>query len=351
MLQFAPELDNVRAAVAWANGPTGNRQVAIDLAAATDMLWDARGFNNEGAQLYRVIEPWIDQSVPPLSAARFWFAVADLRMRTEAKRQAEAALKAAALFRNLGDRFGTFRSLTVAAHQFALLVNREGAKQALDEAATLLDEGWPEWLETSLAFGRVLFSYLVEADHATAKKLAEAAIVGHRLGDSFYADRCALMLPSFDLAAGDFTSALGRCDEILASSSVVESVQLRSQTLVIRGAALINIGELREADATLRTACTLLMHAIGPSTYPYCYAAHLLALQGRLADAARTIGWIEARMRQADRDGIPPVALSSYKAACDIVESALGREERDGYAGEGALLNLQQVTRIAFPGE
>ncbi|APA85594.1 winged helix-turn-helix domain-containing protein [Paraburkholderia sprentiae WSM5005] len=349
--RIAPELDNVRAAAAWAISPTGDRMVAIDLAAATDMLWDARGFNDEGARLYRNIEPWVDQLVPPVSAARFWFAVADLRMRTEAKRQAEAALKAAALFRSLSDRFGTFRSLTVAAHQFTLLANREGARQALDEAATLLDGAWPEWLETSLAFCRVLFSYLVEGDHATAKKLADAAIVGHRLGDSFFGDRCALMLPSFDLAAGDFTSALRRCDEILASSSVAESVQLRSQTLVIRGAALVNLGDLREADATLRTACTLLMHAIGPSIYPYCYAAHLLALQGRLADAARTIGWIEARMRQANRDGIPPIALSSYKAARDIVDSALSSDERDGYAGEGALLSLQQVTRIAFPGE
>ncbi|WP_157381823.1 winged helix-turn-helix domain-containing protein [Burkholderia ubonensis] len=349
--RIAPELDNVRAAAAWAIGPTGDRKLAIDLAAATDMLWDARGFNDEGARLYRDIEPWVDQSVPPNSAAHFWFAVADLRMRTEAKRQAEAALKAAALFRGLNDRFGTFRSLTVAAHQFTLLANRKGARQALDEAATLYDDAWPAWLETSLAFCRVLFAYLVEGDHATAKRLADAAIVGHRLGDTFFVDRCALMLPSFDLAAGDFNSALRRCDEILASSSVEESIQLRSQTLVIRGAALLNLGDLREADATLRTACTLLMHAIGPSTYPYCYAAHLLALQGRLADAARTIGWIEARMRQTNRDGIPPIALSSYKAARDIVDSALSAKDRERQSSDGALLNLEQITCIAFPRE
>lgn len=349
--RIAPELDNVRAAAAWAIGPTGDRTLAIDLAAATDMLWDTRGFNDEGARLYRDIEPWLDQSVPPNSAARFWFAVADLRMRTEAKRQAEAALKAAALFRGLNDRFGTFRSLTVAAHQFTLLANREDARQALDEAATLYDDAWPTWLETSLAFCRVLFAYLVEGDHATAKKLADAAIVGHRLGDTFFVDRCALMLPSFDMAAGDFTSALHRCDDILASSSVEESIQLLSQTLVIRAAALLNLGALRQADATLRTACTLLMHAIGPSTYPYCYVAHLLALQGRLADAARTIGWIEARMRQTNRDGIPPIALSSYKAARDIVDAAFSAEDRERQSSDGALLNLEQITRIAFPCE
>ncbi len=272
-------------------------------------------------------------------------------MRAEAKRQAEAALKAAALFRSLNARFDTFRSLTVAAHQFALLANREGAYAALSEAEAVFDDAWPPWLLTSLIFCRVLFAYLIEGDHATAKKLADAAIVGHRLGDSFYGDRCALMLPSFDLAAGDFGSALRRCDEILASSSVEESIQLRSQTLVIRGAALVNLGDVREADATLRTACTLLMHAIGPSTYPYCYAAHLLALQGRLADAARTIGWIDERMRQLNRDGIPPIALSSYRASCDIVGPALSPRDRDKYESEGARLSLEQITTIAFPDE
>ncbi|WP_250484017.1 ATP-binding protein [Caballeronia sp. GaOx3] len=77
--RIALELDNVRAAASWAIGPTGDRKIAIDLAAATDMLWDARGFNDEGARLYRDIEPWVDQSGAPPTAARLMFFGGDFR--------------------------------------------------------------------------------------------------------------------------------------------------------------------------------------------------------------------------------------------------------------------------------
>lgn len=349
MRRIAPDLDNIRAAAAWALGPAGDRRIAVELAAATDMLWDARGFNDEGARLYRVIEPWVDESTPPGVAARFWFAVADLRMRTEAQRQAESALRAAQLFQGLDDRLGVFRSMTMAALQFAFLADRGAAMAALTEAQAHFDSAWPPWLQTSIAYSRVLFAYLIDANPCEARKLANAALQGHRRGDSFFGDRCELMLPAFDLAEGDCASALRRCDDILDSLSVRESVQLRSQILVIRGAALVHLGEIEAAALALRSACTLSMHTIGPITYPYCYVAHLLARQGRLGDAARTIGWIENRAQRIDRDWLPPIAVSSYREARAVVDCALTPEERARYASEGVRLNIEQVHAMAFP--
>jgi predicted ATPase/DNA-binding winged helix-turn-helix (wHTH) protein len=351
MRRIAPDLDNVRAAVAWALGPTGDRRIAVELAAATDMLWDARGFNDEGARLYRAIEPWVDESIPPRLAARFWFAVADLRMRTEAKRQAASALRAAQLFQSLDDRLGVFRSMTMAALQFAFLADRDAALAALSEAQALSDSAWPAWLQTSIAYSRVLFAYLIDAKPCEARNLAHAALQGHRRGNSFFGDRCELMLPAFNLAEGDCVSALRRCDDILDSSSVRESVQLRSQILVIRGAALVHLGEIEAAELALRSGCTLSVHTIGPITYPYCYVAHLLARQGRLGDAARMIAWIDNRAQRIDRDWLPPIAVSSYKEARAIVDMALTQKERDVYASEGARLSFEQVNAMAFPGQ
>ena len=350
--RIAPDLDNVRAAVGWALGPTGDRQIAVELAGATDMLWDARGFNDEGARLYRTIEPWVDESMPPRLAARFWFAVADLRMRTQTKRQAASALKAAQLFRSLNDRFGVFRSLTLAAYQFSMLVDRDAAKAAMTEAETLLDTAWPSWPRMSLSLCRVLFAYYVECEPAEARTIANAALQGHRCGDSFYGDRCELMVPACDLLEGDFAAALRHCNVILDSSSVTENVLLHSQTLIMSGAALVYLGDIEAAERALRTACTLSMHASGPMTCPYCYVAQLLARQGRLADAARTIAWIDNRLLQTDRDyrdWIPPHAACSYQEAKGMVESAFTREERDRFAREGAWLSVEQVTAMAFP--
>ncbi|MGF6546188.1 ATP-binding protein [Paraburkholderia youngii] len=353
MRRIAPDLDNVRAAVAWALGPTGDRQIAVELAAATDRLWDARGFNDEGARLYRTIEPWVDESMPPRLAARFWFAVADLRMRTELKREVASALKAARLFQSLNDRFGAFRSLTVAAHQFAFLADRDAAKAALTEAEALFDDAWPSWLRTSVAYCRAVFAYHIDRKPDQARRIAQAALQGHRCGDSFYGDRCETMLPVCDLMEGDFASALRRCNDILDRLRVTETVHLQLHIILTRGAALVYLGNFKAAELALQSACTLSMHASGLMTHPYCYVAHLLARQGRLADAARTIAWIDNRQLRADlgyRDWIPPAAASSYKEARAIVDSSFTREERDRFASEGARLNVEQVTAMAFPG-
>ena len=45
------------AAAAWGIGPGGDREIAIALAGATDMLWDAQACNDEGSRLHAVVEP------------------------------------------------------------------------------------------------------------------------------------------------------------------------------------------------------------------------------------------------------------------------------------------------------
>jgi hypothetical protein len=274
-------------------------------------------------------------------------------MRTELKREAASALKAARLFRSLNDRFGAFRSLTVAAHQSAFLADRDAAKAALTEAEALFDDAWPSWLRTSVAYCRAVFAYHIDRKPDQARRIAQAALQGHRCGDSFYGDRCETMLPACDLLEGDFASALRRCNDILDRLSVTETVHLQLHILLMRGAALVYLGDFKAAELALQSACTLSMHASGPMTHPYCYVAHLLARQGRLADAARTLAWIDIRQLQADlgyRDWIPPAAAASYKEARAIVDPAFTREERDRFASEGTRLSVRQVTAMAFPG-
>jgi hypothetical protein len=93
-----------------------------------------------------------EREAPPRLAARFWFAVANLRRWTGAKRQAEAGGKAAELFRSLADRFRVFRSLATTVQPFALLRDRVSAQRALAEMEALLDPGWPSWLPFGIAF-------------------------------------------------------------------------------------------------------------------------------------------------------------------------------------------------------
>jgi len=134
MRRIGPDLDNIRAAAAWATGPTGNRQVAVALAAATNKLWDAHGFNQEGDRLFRRIEPLVDDSIPLRDAAHFWFAVSDIGLLVGLRRLLDAARKSADLFRTLGDRYWLYRALLSAAAKLSLLGESIAAEALRSEA-------------------------------------------------------------------------------------------------------------------------------------------------------------------------------------------------------------------------
>jgi predicted ATPase/class 3 adenylate cyclase len=346
--RITPELENVRAAAAWAMGPGGDRQIAVALAAATDVLWDVCGLYDEGARLYREIEPWLDESTQPRVAARFWFAVADLSRVADLTRQAQAGLKAAELFRSLGDRFWVFSSLATTVFSFALLADRAAMERAMTEMEALLDPAWPPGTRTAIAYAKIVFEFLFEHRPEEARRLANAALQGHRRGDSHYGDLCGFLLPPIDFAAGDFESALHRCDDLLGSLGAgIENAHFRANVLVWRGHALLELDHLEAAESALRVAVPVFTRAIGPAIYVFRSVVTLLARQGRLAEAAKTIGFIDRRLLEPDSDHVPP--LPAYGATLAVVEAGLDTEALDRLRSEGFGLSADEVIAMAFP--
>ena len=348
MHRIASDLDNVRAALAWAMGCGGDRQIAVAIAAATDRLWDAHGFNDEGARLYRNIEPWVDEATPTHVTARFWFAVADLGLWTDTKRQAEAGLRAAELFRGSGDRFWVFRSLIPTALSFAHLADRVAAERVLAEMEALLNPAWPSWTQFAIAWCKAFHEYHIERRPEEARRLVNAVLQGHCPGDSFFKDWCEGVLPLYDLAAGDFASALHRCDELLARPRMIASTSLRAHLLSRRGLALIGLGNLEAAETSLRTATTMIMHSIGPGVWAFCYIAHLLACQERFVEAAKTLAYIDNRVGP-DLKGLAPVPVRCYEMALAIIKKGLDTEELSRFRREGFQLSADEVVEMAFP--
>jgi predicted ATPase/class 3 adenylate cyclase len=348
MRRIAPDLDNVRAAAIWAMGDGGDRQIAVALAAATERLWDAQGCNDEGARLYRAVEPWVDEATPPRLAARFWFVVANLRMWTDTKRQAEAGLRAAELFRSLGDRFWVFRSLATTVPSFAFLADGVAAERALTEMEALLDPAWPSWLQFLIALCKAFCEYLIERRPEEARKLVNAVLQSHRRGDSFFGDACESVLPLYDLAAGDFASALHRCDDLLGGSTVIESTYNRAYILAWRSIALVGLGNLEAAEISLRTATTMITHTTGPTPGLFCQIAQLLARQGRFVEAAKTIAYIDNCLG-SDHERLPPVPERCYEDALAIIKTGHDTEALGRLRNEGSRLSADEVIAMAFP--
>jgi hypothetical protein len=231
-----------------------------------------------------------------------------------------------------------------------MLGDRAAAEGALTEIETLLEPDWPPWLRTGITVCKAAFEFWVEQRPEEGRKLASSALQSHRRGDSLFGDLCEAILPACDLAADDFESALHRCDDLLGSSgSETEDAWLRVHVLVWRGAALLGLGKLEAAESSLRVAVPMFTHAFGPAIWVFCHIAVLLARQGRLREAAKTIAYIDHRLAEPDPEHLTPGQLRPYEETRAIVQREVDAEALDQLRREGSLLSAEEVIDMAFP--
>ena len=145
--QFAarvlPELDNLRAAHAWATGEGADVQVAIGLAAHAGSLID---YAVECADWLLPLQAAVESgAVEPALTARYWRAIgaANMAPRVPFALQLKASSRALSLYRPLGQPRRVVPNLI----RLAWLADAGGdaaaAQRALDEARALVQPEWP----------------------------------------------------------------------------------------------------------------------------------------------------------------------------------------------------------------
>jgi tetratricopeptide (TPR) repeat protein len=138
-----PELDNLRAAHAWATGEGGDPKVAVALAAHAGSLIDyAAECRDWLMPLQQQVE---DGAVDSAVAARYWRAIAAGNMSGRVPRalQAEAANRAQSLYHVLGQPRRVITSLIQLARHRGPQHDDAVAQAALDEARSLIRPDWP----------------------------------------------------------------------------------------------------------------------------------------------------------------------------------------------------------------
>jgi hypothetical protein len=80
----------------------------------------------------------------------------------------------------------------------------------------------------------------------------------------------------------------------------------------------------------------------------FCYIAHLLARQGRLVEAAKTMAYIDSRLG-SDHERLPPVPERCHEEALAIIKTGLETEALGRLRNEGSLLNAEEIIAMAFP--
>lgn len=108
LARYAPDTDNLRAALAWAFGRDGDTGIGVRLVAASYPLWwdlpqmpvpEGRGWFDRAL-------PFVDDSIQTTVAARFWLGASWRDMRYNDRESLPAAQRAVALFRQTGDAMG-----------------------------------------------------------------------------------------------------------------------------------------------------------------------------------------------------------------------------------------------------
>ena len=81
----------------------------------------------------------------------------------------------------------------------------------------------------------------------------------------------------------------------------------------------------------------------------FCLIASLLARQGRLIEAAKTIVYIDRRLLEPDPEYLTPGQLRRYEETRANVKMGLDAGALDCLRSKGSRLSAEEVTAMAFP--
>ncbi|MEO8525205.1 MAG: winged helix-turn-helix domain-containing protein [Caldimonas sp.] len=291
-----PELDNLRAAHASACDESGNRALAIGLAAHAGPLIN---HSTEFAEWLIAQRPHVvPGAVDEATAARFWRANASSNMlgQLTIRELLDAAQRAVAAYRKLRRPRRLFAALRLAAIWQKCTDDVDGARASIDEATGLIESDWPaEFRILALRFHGWVSR--VAGNHEAARlHYAESIALARQAGDwrlevieRFYAADLRWEIGQRDEAARD----LGELLEALRRQPATdfELVEVMSTRVAILGES----GRIDEAAAAAGE--TLLVMRRMPKFRFEAYAQLLWRL-GRIEPAARVLGALAARQRE-----------------------------------------------------
>jgi predicted ATPase/DNA-binding winged helix-turn-helix (wHTH) protein len=292
---YAPELENLRAGLAWAFGPDGDERLGVALTSQTEHVWAELSLTGELHAWFDMAISRIDAATPPDVAGRLWLG----RCGWISPRGAEAldaAHRAAALFRAAGSRVDLGRALWRQAWQHILAGDLDAAGPLLDEAESLLREKASKALVSCLR-ARAVFRLRGGEPEAARAALEEALSIARRLRSPRDIALTKGSIAELHCAAGEMGKAIAVAQEAVAS---LKPVQARSAWVQHIAGAVASY-QLAEGDtAGARPLVAERLVAARLMRLPHEVAANLerlaliAALEGSLDTAGRLFGYVQS---------------------------------------------------------
>lgn len=306
LAQFQLEIDNFRTALNWALGRR-DAEAALDLTAALSLLWLLRASVEEGmAWLERALE--IANSAP---AALVAGACANLGMlmmgsrHRDMRRIGSLLKKSLRLYRELGDRAGVARVLSLLGIHSMLQGKLEASRRLLDESLALCLESGDPW-EIANTLQNLAPLLMEQGDLSGARRQAEATIEWfERAGDQRGLSRTLMDLAEIARREGDSRRA----------------AELLEQSIL----NLVKIGDAWSAAGGLEELVKLEMK------------------RGKLKNAALLGGAMEAFREASHSLSVDGIGFHGSEGGLQDAKARLGKEEFDRAWSRGRSMSLMQV--------
>ncbi|MGZ9074179.1 MAG: ATP-binding protein [Burkholderiaceae bacterium] len=346
--RYAPEIDNLRAAIAWSFGPEGDSETAIALVGSSVRMSVSLSLYAESQALVQRALDHLAPTTPPALEADLWSASALVYGQRDQQATTSAARRAADLYRRLGDSLALGCALHALGSGHAAEAD-EKAEAVLLEAHPLLENSGRPRL---MAMSHGGFALL----HAACSRPDEAIRESH----------AALELWRAAGAEGATLRALGSlADQVWAQGNLDQAIELARDVLerqrqspfadrITRAYASANMfgmlvehGDLAEAQTLGRQLLPALCELRIAHGWSDHYASYL-ARTGRSETAVRLVGWADSLRlaKELKRQPNEQRARETVLALARECERAINFEQ---LLAEGAALCAEEAHQLALP--
>ena len=290
------EMNNVRAAYAWARGSEGDDTLAVSLATSSSMVLAVAGLVSEGMQRLLEVEPLVTAATPTALAAQYWqwLGRGGINGRLPTSRCIEALQRAESMFRSLHNMRHLHACLRMRAEALVASKDLAGAQVALHDAQGLESNG----CTAADRLRRLRVQGLLCAAEARHEEALAMYSMAYDMAGSAQVERYALILLA-DMATVHLEMGQAAQAAEQYRSLGEKARHRRSQGLTLAhalaGLMAALITQLRLAEATTAGADALLPLRRCGIFIAHCdIYAWLMACHGRMQAAAQLLGAADA---------------------------------------------------------